>query len=87
MDIHPLGGKGVKAIGGLTDIGQPQQVALGRLAHNQFVQLFNRNQIAIVLNQDRVGEHLVASGGRATHQAPNGNRVLTLNGVDHITGR
>ena len=87
IDIHALAGKGVKAIGGLTHIGQPQQVPLGRLTHNQFVQLFDRNQVAVVLHQDRVGEELIASRRRAAHKTPNRHRVLTLNGVDHVIGR
>ena len=78
MTLHADGllTEGIGAVGSFAHILEPKQVALGRFADNQLIEIRNRNQVAVVLHQDRIGKLLITTRRRATHQAANRHRVL-----------
>ena len=86
VDIGALRGEAVEAVGRLTDVLQAEQVALGSAPHDQLVELLNRGEIAVVLDQNRIGEQLVATRRWAAHQATNRHGVLAAQSRHHLIG-
>ena len=60
---------------------------MGRLAHNQIIELLNRQQVAVVGHQNRIGKQLIAASRWAAYQTTDGDAVLALDSVDDLVGR
>ena len=79
--------EGIEAVGGFAHILEPQQVALGGLANDQAIEILNRDQITVVLNNDWIGKPLITTSRRAAHQTTNRHSVLVFDGRHNLVGR
>ena len=84
LDAHRLLGVAVGAVGGLAHILETKQVAGGRAADDQVVEILDGHQIAVVLHQNGIGELLISAGWRTSHQATDGHAVLTGDRTDDL---
>ena len=71
--LHEIG---VGPIANFADVFEFQQVAGGRAIEDDVVEILDRKQVAVVLNNNRIGVGLITRRWRTTNQPTHGNTVL-----------